>query len=107
MNLKWYRFGQNNSGGRFVVNDKVDADVYIQTTSAKEANRVAEDVVGIYFNGVSDGIDCECCGDRWSRQYDNDGDEYPTKYGQRAITGKFYPYGALTPVDLESIYPTQ
>ena len=29
-----------------------------------DANDIAQGN-GIYFNGVADGIDCDCCGDRW------------------------------------------
>lgn len=63
--LKWYRFRQNNSGGHFILNDKVCAEIYIEAESPAVANRKAEDI-GIYFDGVNKGIDCECCGDRWS-----------------------------------------
>lgn len=64
--LKWYHYHQNNSGGSF----DVDADrgighnVFIQAASEPEADARAESI-GIYFNGVDDGLDCECCGDRW------------------------------------------
>ena len=63
-NLKWYEFSQNNSGGSFVVNDKVTHRVLIEAGSEYEATEKALEL-GIYFNGVADGIDCGCCGDRW------------------------------------------
>ncbi len=76
--LKWFEFRQNNSGGSFVYNENVGREVYIQARTAGEANEIAESI-GIYFDGVSDGYDCECCGDRWYSQWDNtDGkDEFP------------------------------
>lgn len=39
-------------------------NVYIEAENAEEANEKALQI-GIYFNGVEDGIDCPCCGDRW------------------------------------------
>ena len=58
-------FVQNNSGGSF----HYDADAGIGVNVAFEANSEegaferAKDV--IYFNGVLEGRDCPCCGDRW------------------------------------------
>ncbi len=60
----WYEYRQNNSGGSFVKNDKVTITVLIEEVDATKANYKAQDV-GIYFDGVSDGQDCDCCGDRW------------------------------------------
>jgi len=67
--LKWFEFKQNNSGGRFIVNDKVCNKLLIEAVSFNEAVRKAEEL-GCYWDGVSKGIDCSCCGDRWSK-YDN------------------------------------
>jgi hypothetical protein len=60
----WYEFRQNNSGGSFAIDDDVTVYVLIQADSTKSANTKAEEV-GIYFDGVGNGQDCECCGDRW------------------------------------------
>lgn len=65
---KWYEYSQNNSGGSFQIDDSVSVNVLIQATSAKEANNIAEDI-GIYFDGISKGYDCSCCGDRWSEAW--------------------------------------
>lgn len=62
--MKFYEFGQNNSGGSFVVDDKLCHRVVIEADNAEVANQKAESL-GIYFDGVSSGSDCECCGDRW------------------------------------------
>lgn len=67
-NLIWYEFTQNNSGGHFTVDDKVCHRVFIQSTDLDSACTFAESL-GIYFNGVDDGHDCECCGDRWYKPY--------------------------------------
>lgn len=79
--LKWFTFHQNNSGGRFRVDADVDAYVIIQAHNADEANELAQRI-GIYFNGVAEGYDCECCGDRWYRLYSDDqGTDEPEIYG--------------------------
>lgn len=75
----FYTFRQNNSGGSFVQNNKVGIYVIIEADSNKQANNRAEEI-GIYFNGCDDGIDCNCCGDRWSRQYEEKGDIEPKIY---------------------------
>jgi hypothetical protein len=69
--MGWWRYGQNNSGGVF---DKEGGDsTYIRATSASQANDIAENN-GIYFDGVDDGVDCPCCGDRWSSAWGNEPD---------------------------------
>lgn len=60
----WYEYRQNHSGGSFDKNDEVTITVLIEEVDATTANYQAEDV-GIYFDGVSNGCDCDCCGDRW------------------------------------------
>ena len=78
--LQWFTFHQNNSGGRWVVDNDVDAYVIVQAHNADEANQLAQRI-GIYFNGVEDGTDCECCGDRWSSIYNTeDGTDVPMVY---------------------------
>lgn len=63
MALKYYIFTQNNSGGSF---DEIEGkrDLLIQAKNSEEANNIAQSL-GVYFNGVEDGGDCDCCGDRW------------------------------------------
>ena len=80
--LKWFTFRQNNSGGLFTIDDTVDVNVIIQANCADEANELAQRV-GIYFNGVDEGYDCECCGDRWYKVWDSVGTDEPEIYGQR------------------------
>ena len=59
----FYTFKQNNSGGSFVIDDKVDVYVVIEANSSTHANERAVDI-GIYFDGCYRGRDCSCCGDR-------------------------------------------
>lgn len=61
----FYLFSQNNSGGYFIVNDKVCNKLIIEADCKEEATKVAENL-GCYWDGVSKGIDCPCCGDRWT-----------------------------------------
>lgn len=61
----FYEFSQNNSGGRFTEDDFLCHKVVIEASDKNEAIDKAKDM-GVYFNGVDDGIDCPCCGDRWS-----------------------------------------
>lgn len=84
----FYTFTQNNSGGDFVINDRVCHFVIIEADSAVQANDKAKNI-GIYFNGVMAEIDCSCCGDRWYSQW-NDAeseetpmirDKSPSEYG--------------------------
>lgn len=64
METKFYEFSQNNTGGSFVTNDKLCHRIFIEATTESEAVQKAEDL-GCYWNGVNDGNDCPCCGDRW------------------------------------------
>ena len=68
--LKWYCFKQNNTGGFFIIDDKVCHNIYIEAVSFREAVEKAEEL-GCYWDGVSSGRDCPCCGDRWSKRIDD------------------------------------
>jgi hypothetical protein len=76
----FYHYRQNNSGGSFILDDDVTVHVIIEAESAEQADRPAESI-GIYFDGCSNGMDCPCCGDRWTSQY-NKGDKEPLVYGE-------------------------
>jgi hypothetical protein len=77
--MRLYRFMQNNSGGKF----KAPAlTLYVEAESAVKANREATEH-GVYYDGVDNGLDCACCGDRWRKvdEFDAvakvDDDHYP------------------------------
>lgn len=74
----FYTFNQNNSGGSFVYNDTVCKYVIVEANTAEEANRRAE-TLGLYFDGK---YDCPCCGNRWSEQWDSEGETEPLIYGK-------------------------
>ena len=59
LDLKWYHFRQNNSGGYFINNDNVGEDVFIQASSVSEVKQKAEEIFDEYREY------CECCGERW------------------------------------------
>lgn len=80
--MKKFIITQNNSGGGWVLPEwtgpselggvcayydyqEKPVDVWVMAESEKEANRLAEQYAGIYFDGIRKGLDCECCGDRW------------------------------------------
>lgn len=86
MKTKFWTFSQINSGGSFDYqpNDGITHYVIIEATSAIHAMQRAMDI-GLYFNGCESGMDCSCCGDRWSEPY-GDGKEIPSVYGDPAET---------------------
>ena len=76
--MTWYHYRQNNSGGNFVgpINVIVEAD------SAEHADVRAQDVAGIYFDGIAAGRDCGCCGNRWYRATSYNGEDFPHVCGE-------------------------
>jgi hypothetical protein len=75
--LNFYEFTQNNSGGHMDYDEKLTHRIYIEAENTKSAYSIAEDF-GVYFNGVEDGNDCPCCGDRW---YDGSELSFPHQTG--------------------------
>ena len=76
---KYYIFDQNNSGGSFDIDPKegIGPRVWVEATSYDHANDRAENI-GIYFEGVQEGRDCPCCGDRWHPLWnEEDGQDDP------------------------------
>jgi hypothetical protein len=75
----FYTYSQNNSGGSFKVNSDVTQYVIIEADNHNDANEKAE-FIGLYWNGVDEGNDCECCGDRWFPSYAAAGTKKPEIY---------------------------
>jgi hypothetical protein len=74
----WYHYRQNNTRGTFDEGPTVAPHVLIEANSADEANERAQKL-GMYFEGVRQGRDCVCCGDRWSPAVlDSEGYEHVT-----------------------------
>lgn len=65
-----YVYDQNNSFGVFDVSDKLAPYVVVEAFTVDEAIEIGLNL-GIYFNGVDEGIDCDCCGDRWYMPREN------------------------------------
>lgn len=80
----FYTFSQSNPGGRY--DDSMPMYVIIQASSSEQANKRAESV-GVYFDGIEQGRDCECCNDRWGRVDDYEGKENPEIYGEDVREG--------------------
>ena len=99
MKTKFYTFNQNNSGGSFVYDEKrgISEWVIIEAKSSTEANDIAKDI-GIYFDGISEGKDCPCCGDRWHPASEDDGKESPMCYGTKAENYKTWFRNKVLPV---------
>jgi hypothetical protein len=81
--MPFFTFTQSNSGGDFHTDlaEGIAEFVIIEAANADEANDKAERI-GIYFDGVSSGADCPCCGSRWYRVSDRDADPTPLVYGK-------------------------
>lgn len=65
----FFKFRQNNSGGEF--DTTMPYIMYVEVPTARVADAIAEDH-GVYFNGCETGVDCECCGDRWSSAWEGE-----------------------------------
>ena len=79
--LKWYAFGQNNSGGYCIEDEMVAEWIFVQAPSAKTAVMLAEEIT------KESSYDwCECCGERWYiYARESDGYDFPTMFG-RVVT---------------------
>lgn len=79
--MPFFHYRQNNSGGKFVRDNDVDKHVIIEADDAWRADERARDI-GIYFDGVYRGLDCDCCGDRWRESDAYGGTPTPQIYGE-------------------------
>lgn len=62
--MKLYHYHQSNPGGS--LDRSKPLELYIQAPTPKVADAIAE-TYGVYFDGIRNGLDCECCNDRWDR----------------------------------------
>lgn len=81
----FFHFHQNNSGGSFDHSESagIGENVWVEADDAIQANAIAENKIGLYWNGVESGTDCKCCGDRWSTVY-GEGEDAPAADGYYA-----------------------
>lgn len=68
----FYIFNQSNPGGQYKGVERL----VIEAPTADIANDIAVKQKNVYFDGVDNGVDCDCCGDRWEKVYDEN--EYKT-----------------------------
>lgn len=80
--VRYYDFSQNNSGGRWKVSEDYAENTIIAARCVREANDRAEEL-GIYFDGCTKELDCDCCGDRWCSQWTESEDVEPLIYGKQ------------------------
>jgi len=83
--MKFWEISQNNSGGSFDVDSKVCHRMIIEAETGEQATRIAEDL-GCYWDGVENGMDCECCGDRWYGVSEVDLEQANKKWGGYEIS---------------------
>lgn len=84
---RFFRYHQSNPGGHTIRERYTGIwdNVIVEATDAEHANRRALGI-GIYFDGVSRGLDCDCCGNRWHPQWDDaEGDEVPSVYDESVM----------------------
>jgi hypothetical protein len=67
--MKYFTYDQNNSGGSF--SDYLW--VIVEAPSSPVADSLACDFGPCYFDGCDEGMDCDCCGDRWHRAWSDSG----------------------------------
>ena len=79
--MKWFHYSQNNSGGYWVG----PRHVVVKAVNAGMADATAEIFAGVYCDGCSRRFDCRCCGDRWSRSWDEGGTDEPRVYCDDAV----------------------
>lgn len=70
--MAYYTYSQNNSGGDFTGPAHY---VIVEADSPRIADAIAEDKLGLYFDGAGD---CDCCGPRWSGAGDWDAADVPS-----------------------------
>lgn len=102
--MPFFEFDQNNSFGKWVESREkgLAQRVIIEAETLGVARARAVNEIGIYFNGVRNGIDCSCCGDRWYSPYDEDGTDQPEIYGETVTAEKVKESGYNTAVHPES-----
>lgn len=82
--MKWFYYRQNNSGGYWCGPNHV----VVQAVNAAMADATAMEFADVYFDGCSTGLDCSCCGDRWSRAWDGEGTDEAMVYDDDAVAGR-------------------
>lgn len=83
--MAWYEWAQNNSGGFFEEEKNgVCHRLFIEADTYDLAEQKVFEL-GVYYDGVDEGYDCECCGDRWYSGNEVT-EESVEKYAQKLAT---------------------
>jgi len=82
----FFTYNQNNSQGVFDFDPDhgISHYVIVEANSARQADALFRAIRGTYNEGPY----CSCCGERWSYQWDDNGDEVPSIYGDPVETHK-------------------
>lgn len=90
MDMPFFDYSQNNSGGKFDIDEEAGVSIYviIEAADKRSADSKAEEI-GLYFDGHGD---CDTCGNRWYRA-DVSGSEVPSIYGEPISDYEFELYG--------------
>lgn len=88
-NQNYFEFSQNNSGGGWQIDHEagISEVVFVQASTPAEANEKAK-AIGIYFDGVSTGQDCSCCGNRWSECWEHEEGKEEAPVASKVSKGK-------------------
>ena len=62
VNSRVYVYRQSNSGGQYMDPAQF---IIVEAENEPAALDKAKEA-GLYLDGVATGVDCSCCGDRWS-----------------------------------------
>jgi hypothetical protein len=74
--LRWWHEDQNNSGGYFIRNERVDHDIFAQAGSIRVAESMLREAVAYDSDNW-----CACCGERfYISLWNEEGTEEPRKY---------------------------
>lgn len=90
--MGFYTYVQNNSGGGYEGNYKF---VIVEAKTAPGADEAAERSGYVYFDGVERGLDCDCCGNRWSRVWASERSLWPQIYGESVNRKEYQDQGVV------------
>jgi len=84
--MSFFLYHQRDSYGAWFLDfaHGIGHNVIIEAPDAATANSIAEDR-GLYFHGVAAGVDCSCCGDRWTEATDEVGTSRPEIDGEEVV----------------------
>jgi hypothetical protein len=74
---KFWSYRQNNSGGKFHINDKVTILVVIEAPDPEYADFLFERNTGV---NIDSHPYCECCGERWNNAWGEGNDQPSSRF---------------------------